>query len=292
MTPLAHYTARALPGRHPFANTALARSFWTRLKRAFPNAIAVALMPHHVHMVAPDGGLVDTRVLGKLLSAVARASPRWTGRGRWWEPVEAPGALPTTDKVMRVTRYAWLNPCRPWSYRGHRIQLTGDPLRWSWSTLRDTVGAIADPWVPAERLAVAFGWAIGDDLAERLHTYATRDDHVGLEARSFPVRRPTRPAPSCTVDAILRAALATTRLPPEALRQRTAARRVAAGLAYDQGWSHPRQLAPVLDVHPKTAPRLARSASPGEVRAAAPCLEPRLHVDPETNLREANVEPE
>lgn len=290
MTPLAHYTARALPGRYPFTDHALARSFWNRLRRAFPQAIAVTLMPNHLHMVAPDRGVVGARILGKLLGAVAQASSRWTGRGRWWEPVEPPEILAAPDKIMRVTRYAWLNPCRPWSYRGHRIQLTGDPLRWSWSTLRDTIGAIADPWVPAERLAVAFGWARGADLPERLHAYACRDDHVDPEALAFPARRPTTTAPGCTVEDVLDAALAATRLPRAALHHRTAARRVAIGLAYDQGWSHPRQLAPILDVHPKTVPRLARPASPAEIRAAAMCLDPRLRVDPDANLREANVE--
>lgn len=292
MTPLAHYTARALHGRYPFTDPALARSFWTRLRRAFPAAVAVVLMPNHLHMVAPDRGIVGARVVGKLLSTVARASPRWTGRGRWWEPVEPPEILAAPDKVMRVTRYAWLNPCRPWSYRGHRIQLTGDPLRWSWSTLRDTVGAVADPWVPAERVAVAFGWGRSADLPERLHAYACGDGHVDLEARAFPTLHPSTSTPTRPLDDIFRAALAATRLPRAALSQRTPARRVAAGLAYDQGWSQPKQLAPLLDVHPKTVPRLARSASPAEIRAAALCLDPRLGVDPETNLRQAHVDRE
>ena len=241
-------------------------------------------------MVAPDRGVHGARTLGKLLGAAARSSTRWSGRGGWWQPVEPPAVLSTTDKVMRMTRYAWLNPCRPWLYRRHRIQLVDDPLLWSWSTLRDSIGAVADPWVPAERLADAFGWPRGDDLAQRLHAYATRDDHVSVEARAFPRRRPSSPAPRCSVEEILQAAISTTRLPASALRRRTAARRVAAGLAYDQGWSHPRQLAPVLDVHRKSIPRLARAASRGEIRAAALCLDRRLRSDHEANLRRAGVD--
>ena len=68
------------------------------------------------------------------------------------------------------------------------------------------------------------------------------------------------------------------------------ARRVAVGLCYRQGWSHPAQLAPIFDVHPNTVCRIARSASKEEVEAAALCLEARLRIDPDTNMRDAGVE--
>lgn len=291
MTPLAHYTARALPGRYPFADTALARDFWRRLRRGFPEALSVALMPNHVHMVAPDRGLQGARGLGRLLAGTARASERWSGRGAWWEPVQRPEVLTSRDKVRRVVRYAWLNPCRPWSYRSHRLRLADDPLAWSWSTLRDSIGAVVDPWVPAERLAVAFGWPRGGDLRERLHGYAVRDEDVVVEARVFPRRPSSREAPVGSLEEILRAALAATRSPREALRARSVARRVAIGLCYRQGWSHPAQLAPIFDVHPNTVCRIARSASNEEVEAAALCLDARLQLDPDANMRAAGVEP-
>lgn len=290
MTPYAHYTARARSGRYPFADAALARDVWSRLRNAFPEALGVTLMPNHLHLVAEDRGVAGARTIGRLLGAAARGSARWSGRGRWWEPVEAPEPLATGDKLMRVVRYAWLNPCRPWSYRAHRIRLVDDPLLWPWSTLHDSIGAIADPWVPAERLAVAFGWPRGDDLPERLHRYATRDDHVAVEARDFPERRPGRPVPHEGVAEILAAALATTRLPPRALRERTAARRIAIGLCYRQGWSHPKQLAPIFGVHPNTVCRIANTATKSEVEAAAFCLDPRLHVDPDSAMQRAHVE--
>ncbi|MEQ9323731.1 MAG: hypothetical protein RIF41_31500 [Polyangiaceae bacterium] len=287
MTPYAHYTARALPQRYPFADTALARDVFVRLRRTFPDALAVVLMPDHLHMVAPDRGERSAHIVGKLLATSTRASGRWAG---CWQPVEPPEAVTTADKLQRAVRYAWLNPCRPWFYRGHRTQLVDDPLAWSWSTLRDSIGAIADPWVPAERLAVAFGWPKGADLPERLHRYACLDDHVAPDARSFPRLEPPRSAPTSTVDEVLHAALATTRLPAPAQRQRTAARRIANGLCYRQGWRIPTQLAPIFGVHPHTVSRIAAAASNGELEAAALCLDRRLRVDPDTNLRHAHVD--
>lgn len=287
MTPYAHYTARALPRRYPLADAALARDLWARLRKHFPNALAAAFMPNHLHMVAPYRGPRSAQILGKLVGAATRASEQWTG---CWQPVEPPEAISSDDKIQRIVRYAWLNPCRPWFYHGHRIQLVDDPLVWSWSTLRDTVGAIAQPWVPAERLAAAFGWPRGEDLPERLHRYACSDDHVAEHARAFPVPEPPRPAPTHTVDEILHAALATTRLPGQALRRRTAARRIAIGLCYRQGWRLPKQLAPIFGVHPNTVSRIAASASDDELEAAALCLDRRLRVDPDTNMRHAHVE--
>ena len=287
MTPYAHYTARALPQRYPLADSALARDLWTRLRKSFPEALAVVLMPNHLHMVAPDRGGRSGHIVGKLLATTSRGSRRWRN---CWKPVGPPELLTSRDKLRRVVRYAWLNPCRPWSYRGHLIHLVDDPLVWSWSTLRDTIGAVANPWVPADRLANAFGWPRGADLAPRLHRYACKDDHVAPDARAFPLRQPPRHAPAHPVDQILHAALATTRLPNAALRGRTAARRIAIGLCYRQGWRLPRQLAPVFGVHPHTVSRIAASASESELEAAALCLDPRLRVDPDTNMRRAHVE--
>ena len=260
------------------------------MRRCFPEALAAVLMPNHLHLVTPDRGLRGSRSIGRLLAGASRGSARWSGKGRWWETVEPPELLSSRDKVMRMVRYAWLNPCRPWRHRSHAVRLVDDPLAWSWSTLRDSIGAVADPWVPAERVAVAFGWPLGDDVRERLHAYAARDDHVAVEARVFP-RRPSRVAvPVGSLSEIMNAALAATRAPAEALRERTAARRVAIGLCYRQGWSHPAQLAPLFEVHPNTVCRIARSASEEEVEAAALCLDARLRLGPDANMREAGVE--
>ncbi|HHH28773.1 MAG TPA: hypothetical protein ENK57_10575 [Polyangiaceae bacterium] len=285
----AHYTAHARSGQLPFVDEELARSAWRRLRRAFPDALAVVLMPDHVHLVAPERPHGD-RLLGKVLGATGRSVGRPAGRATTWEPVPRPKPLPSRDKVMRSVRYAWLNPCRPWRCHGHLVQLVDDPLRWPWSTLRDSIGAVADPWISADALAVAFGWPRGRDLPRRLHGYAARDEHVADDAIRFPEPPSPTAVPACALEDVLQAALATTRSPRRALRaKRSAARRVAVGLAYRQGWSSPSRLAEVCGVHPSTVCRLARRSPPHELTAAATCLDPRLRTNPRAIVRNVGV---
>jgi hypothetical protein len=246
-------------------------------------------MPDHVHIVAPDRGKEGVLVLGKVLGASARAAGKPQGRGVVWDEVPPAQPLPSVDKVMRNVRYVWLNPCRPWSGTGRSVRLLDDPLVWPWSTLRDSIGAIIDPWVPQERLAEAFGWEIATGLAERIHRYATRDDHVAQGARQLPQAPAPTEVPACGLEDVVEAALATTRSSREALCKRSAARRVAVGLAYRQGWSMPTRLAKICGVHAGTIHRIARRARPAELDAAALCLDPRLRMDADAILRKANV---
>jgi hypothetical protein len=182
--------------------------------------------------------------------------------------------------VQRNVRYAWLNACRPWWFRGDWVQLVDDPLAWPWSTLHDSLGAVAAPWIPGERIGKALGWPLDADLPRRIHRYATADEHVAAGAREPLALAPPSTLPTASIREVLDAALIATRSPETALRQRSAARRVAAGLAYRQGWRYPAGLAPLLDVHPGSVPRLANAASPEELEAAAKCLSPRLRPPP------------
>ncbi len=260
----AHYVARARPGRLPFDNDDVCRAVWVALRRAFPRALAAILMPDHLHVVAPEGG--EAR-----LSAVLRATSRQLGEGRsrLWDPVPNARPITSTDKVRRNVRYVWLNPCRRWRGAGG---LVTDPLAWPWSSLRDVIGAIADPWTRAETVSAAFGWP-HDPV--RLHDYAMRDAHV------VPAPFPHAPSPSRlpdrAVDDIFAAAMATTRSSPAMLARKTTTRRVAIGLAYRQGWTFPTRLAPVLGLRRSNSiSRIAARTDPDAVEAAALCLHPRL----------------
>lgn len=272
MTTYAHYTAHARFHLCPFADEILARWTWRKLRKGFPDALAVTLMPNHLHMVAPDEGATGARRLRRILAAAGPAC----GRQAPFKPVDPPTPLTSPDKLQRSVRYAWLNPCRPWKYRGQSIELVDDPLQWWWSTLRDTIGAVADPWVPAERLARALGWSQTVDIARRFHAYATRDDHVAPEARTFPEPPAASVIPECSVPDALEAALQATRSPREALQRKSAARRIGVGLLYRQGWTFPRRLAPHFGVHSTSVSRIASTASSEETQAAARCLDPRL----------------
>jgi hypothetical protein len=272
----AHSTARALPGRFPFLDDALARWVWRRLAHTFPLALAANLMPDHLHFIAPDRGKPGARTLGRILGASSRALGRPVGRGRLWEEVPVPKPLTSPDKLGRNCRYSWLNPCRPWRYRGRVIQLVDDPLLWPWSSLHDSIGAIVEPWIPAERVIRAFGWRLDETSPERLHHYATHDEYVSAAGRRFPTKPPSSPLPDRRLDDIVSATLVATRLPLDALERQTPARPVLVGLAHRQGWRQRAGLAQMCGVHPSTVTRIAARAPRDHVECAALCLDPRL----------------
>ena len=274
---MGHFVVRARTGRYPFLDEARARWVWQRLQASFPDALAAILMPNHLHLLTHDGDGARRR-LAAVVAASGRALGEAEGRGALWQPVEAPTMVDSPDKLRRSVRYVWLNCCRPWRLEGRWVQLVDDPLRWRWSTLHDSIGAIVDPWVTGARVARAFGWATGADVGRRLHAYATQDEHVADSAQVFPVAPAPADAPDRALVDVLEAALRTTRLGSEALRRKTPARRVAIGLAYRQGWRHPKGLAPTFGVHRATVCKIAARASTRETEAAALCLDPRLSL--------------
>ena len=73
-------------------------------------------------------------------------------------------------------RYTVLNPSR--------AGIVDDPLSWPWSTHRDVVGAIADPWVTAERLGAALGSRMAS--AQDIHAYVSGDPSVAIAGTPFP----------------------------------------------------------------------------------------------------------
>lgn len=271
-TRYAHYTAHARMGRQPLWDEEVAGWLWVRLSKNFADAISAELMPDHLHLIAPDWGRAGATRLARVLGAVARRFEL----GELWRPVPLPRPLDSRDKVARNVRYAWLNCCRPWSGGGGR-RLVDDPLKWRWSTLRDAIGAVTDPWVPASRVGEAFGWPIDEALPRRLHAYAVKDDHVAVEARTFPVVPPPAAMPDRAFEDVVAAGLSATRATVAELgRRRSAARRAVVGLAYRQGWRAPKELGALCGMHPDSVTRLARKASAAEVEAAARCLDARL----------------
>ena len=294
-TVYAHYTAHARTGLLPFLDEELARWTWQRLGEAFPLATSASLMPDHPHIVAPDEGEAGRLKLGRILGASGRALGRPFGRGALWEAVPPPLTLDTPDKHRRMDRYTLLNMCRPWRFRGRWVCLADDPLAWRWTTLHDVIGATADTWVPAARMAEVHGWRVVE-AAEQIHRYVTRDDHVSRQAYELPQAPASSPLPDRSLDAIVTAALVSTRAPVEALRRRGPAREVFLGLARRQGWRQRAELAKICDVDPSTVSRIARRADPELIERAALCLHPRLQrsvvpVDLEALRRESWVVP-
>lgn len=199
---------------------------WDGLQRMFPNPLAAALMPNHLHLLtALEDPVAAHTKFRRLLGAFARSFDLPT----LWNPVPEPKLVATPDKLLRQVRYIGLNPCRPVRVGRLEVQLAQDPLRYEWSTHRDAVGAIADPWVTAETILEACGVDAPDPSAW-LHRYVSSDPHVAVTGTPMPLSKlPT------TVEEALVAACAAYRADRDAVRHRGVVRATFLGLVVAAG---------------------------------------------------------
>lgn len=146
-----------------------------------------------------------------------------------------------------------------------------DPLAWEWSTHRDVMGAVADPWVDAERLAAALGHGRGD-FRPWFHRLVSDDRHAATGGTPLPVATPPSEFPTAGLDALAAAATAAHRADPGDWRSERLVRRTFLGLARRQGWHDDALLARALGVSYWTVRRTTSQALPAHVEAAALCL--------------------
>lgn len=109
------------------SGNALAWQFWHILRREFPDALAMVLMPNHIHVLfdrRPSTWLPRSR---RVALQCGRHKPRLK-----WEPVPPPVSIPDLQHLQRQLRYVHLNPCR--------ARLVLNPLEWPWSTHRELCG--------------------------------------------------------------------------------------------------------------------------------------------------------
>ncbi len=175
-----------------------AAHLWDLLRAAFPEALACCLMPDHIHLLLPHADPAHR------LARVRRGYTRWLGRRpRWlrqpfaWAEPGAPVELaPDPGHTRRTIRYILLNPCR--------AGLVRDPLAWVWSTHRDAVGLVANPWVNQRNPASFHAYVSGDptvDIAGTALPTVQGGKHA-LSAISRGVGAVLRmPAPEVTVGA-------------------------------------------------------------------------------------------
>ncbi|MBI5480915.1 MAG: hypothetical protein HY906_18800 [Deltaproteobacteria bacterium] len=211
---------------------------WDALRRGFPDALAAVLLPDHLHVIPNSDAVGPCRQrLAGVLSGVTRHS-RWGSQDRWleWRLAPARSLASNRDHLARDIRYLALNPCR--------AGLVADPLEWLWTTHRDVVGAAADPWVTAGRLAAALGRPSAG-FARAHHAYVSADPAVRVDGTPLP--RPTTPSAAAVVglERLCAASLAATRSLAAALCHRTLARHVLVRLAHRYGWSRPHMLAEI-----------------------------------------------
>ncbi|MBI5480546.1 MAG: hypothetical protein HY906_16935 [Deltaproteobacteria bacterium] len=265
---LVHLTAHSVSGI-PLAEWPSASRLWRWLRRAFPHALAAVLMPNHPHLIldTPEPERART-TLALILAALGRRdpSPDWSRAAPRWEPVPRPEEIPDLKHLRRLVRYLALNPCRD--------RLVRDPLEWEWSTHRDVVGAITDPWISAARLAAAFGAlpVAPAVFAARWHAYVSGDPHC--DVNGTPPPRPVKPTemPRWPLGRIVAAATAATRSLAAAIRGRTLARRLFVQLAWRHGWRHTPTLAQACGVTVQAVGRLRAHPDAELVAAGDMCL--------------------
>jgi len=265
---LAHIVANTRFGIPAVTAADRARWLWRCLQLRLPDTVCATLMPHHVHLAMdPAAARRDRRRLGCILAAFSRRF----GLGQLWQPLPQPTLIQTPDKCRRLIRYLLLNPCRPTRINERPICLVDDPLKWPWSTHRDAVGAVAQPWVRNRRLAAALE-VDAAGLDQWLHRYVSSDPHVAVAGTPPPRAAPATTIPAVPLASIALAATAALRLTPDAIRRRGPARRLFVALAIHQGWTDPTVLAQACGVQAPAIRRLARFCPPDWVAAAALCL--------------------
>jgi hypothetical protein len=239
---------------------------WAALRRGFPDALAAVLLPDHLHAIPETDAVgVGRQRLAAVLSGVTR---HWRcdrrDRALEWRLAPSRALASIRDHLARDVRYLALNPCR--------AGLVRDPLEWLWSTHRDVVGAVADPWVTAERLAPALGRAV-PGFVRAHHAFVSADHSVRVDGTPLP--RPAVPTGwgASGLERICAAALAATRARAPDLGRRSEARRLLVRLAYRHGCGRPQLLALLCHTSRKAVSALREaSLGRGVLEAAELCL--------------------
>ncbi len=149
-----HHVFRASGKTLLFHTHAEAAELWRMLVVAFPELVALCLMPNHGHLQLPHadpGGR-----LGPVLAGYARLRNARRGvRGPVFERTPCADPIGDRQKAATVQRYIELNPCR--------ARLADDPLAWPWSTARDVVGLAGIPArTRVEHATRHFAWLAAD----------------------------------------------------------------------------------------------------------------------------------
>ncbi|MCC6527052.1 MAG: hypothetical protein IT373_30675 [Polyangiaceae bacterium] len=269
---LIHLVARTrtVPSGLTLTHPEVAPWLWRRLREAFPDALAAVLMPDHLHLATLSRDPAATkRALARVVSGLRRS--KHPGAAIRWDRTPRPDWVLGGQKSARVVRYIALNPCR--------AGLVRDPLGWPWSTHRDVVGAVADPWVSAPRLAGALERS-PRRFAEHWHAYVSGDPSASIAGTPFPVAaRPSRVAGAPLGD-LVAAAAAASRERPDDVARKSATRTLFLRLAFVMGWRDLGLLAETCSMSPKGVYRSLRRA---RGRAAEADAHIDAHMDTDTD---------
>ena len=236
---------------------------WEHLSQGFPDALFAVLLPRRVLLVLPpDQPEERRRALSGTLSWVKR---RFGLRAGQWGRVRPGRPLEDAVELGRIIQRCALAPVR--------LGLVADPLEWTWSTHRDLVGAVAEPWVTPDRLAAAMARPVEGFVEGFQIEVSGRLDHGPTPA---PLRLALgQPLPLETVE---RAAEIATRGARGAVHRVGLARTLFVHLAVAHGHSDRVELADTVGVTPRAIGHiLHRGVSPVAFEAGRACLaDPRL----------------
>lgn len=252
-----HLVAHVRRGGPSFWDLELGNRLWGCLRRAFPDALAVTVMPDHVHVIL---FVVDVGAAIKRFR-LALSGFAW-GRGPIWEPVPPPKILPNVGKLRADIRYVALNPCRR-----HYVS---DPLEWPWSTHRDLMGCAVQPWIRPERMAPLVQRRV-EGFRESWHGYVSRDRDVDPHGTPVPQPAPVSDVPVVSLDETIRAVASAHRIQPGAVRMRGTPRNLFLHLARHQGWPGGGPVAAACGVSTRTTRRM-HDVTEETLRAGARCL--------------------
>lgn len=204
----------------PFAQAETARSAWSRLRHHWPRVLACVLMGNHLHLVASGVPEDEQARLGRVVSQL-----------REWRTSPRPSVELIPDhRVARVIRYVLLNPVR--------AGLCERPADWLYSTQRDLLGAVCDPWVSWDALQ---GWS-----AARWCAWLGDSVPAPVEAVDWP-RLP--------LSRLAVASAAAHRQRVDAVRRRGPVRATFVALCWHQGWRNATVVARAAGLHPSNVRR-------------------------------------
>ncbi len=246
-----HWVAHTREGWKKVCEPESAAWLWDELRRWAPDALAGCLMDDHLHLARPPGARRAD------LATVLRRHGRCFGTS--WDVAE-PQPATTRAIAARTIQYVHLNPVRD--------GLASQPLGWEWSTARDLVDAVADPWVPLARLTSLLRRS-PDSVLDQVLAGAWDDRPAG-----DPVVADLRALEAATCAALRR--------PPSSLQSRTPpARSVFVDLAFQHGAPRTDVLGEHLAITARAVRMLRGRAPAAALQAAALCLrDPRLRRSP------------
>ena len=262
--PVFHITARLRRGSPPLTDSANGPRLWDHLRDAFGDALAACLMPDHPHVASPGEPAVLRHRMARVLGFYAKRHR--LGRGA--VEVSVTGPVEDSTKLLRLVRYIDLN--------APREGLADDPLAWEWSTHRDVMGSVVDPWVTVDRLARALHRRT-TGFADWYHRHVSADPSVAVSGTPSPTPACPATVPHMPLKRIVEAVQAALRCPAEAVRRRGPARHLFVLLANEQGWTDRSRLATVCQCSVRTIGDLMRRPAEAMLPAARLCLgDPRL----------------